>query len=154
MSRRHRIFVGILLVYVLRIAFLLHRIVLDLVTRTTKHEFGSSDRVDIALAKGTVANDREFILDYRLAGEAIESGLLLHQGPDENFFLAMSEPPKNVVATAIVPREYMLVIDIPGSMRGYPLDTAKTLLTKRSSCASLRSSRAASRASRPRARPW
>ena len=64
-----------------------------------KHVPGTSDRVDIALAKGDVANDRDFILDYRLAGDTIESGVLLHQGPDENFFLARIEPPKNVVAT-------------------------------------------------------
>lgn len=100
------------------------------VTRPAKRESGTSDRVDIALAKGDVANDRDFILDYRLAGDTIESGVLLHQGPDENFFLAMIEPPKNVVATAIVPREYLFVIDISGSMHGYPLDTAKALLTK------------------------
>lgn len=100
------------------------------VRRSARRESGTSDRVDIALAKGDVANDRDFLLDYRLAGDTIDSGVLLHQGPDENFFLAMIEPPKNVVATAIVPREYVFVIDISGSMHGYPLDTAKALLTK------------------------
>ena len=100
------------------------------VTRAAKPETGSSDRVEVALAKGEVANDRDFVLDYRLAGDTIESGVLLHQGADENYFLAMIEPPKHVVATAIVPREYLFVIDISGSMHGYPLDTAKALLAK------------------------
>ena len=40
----------------------------------------------------------------RLAGERIESGLMLHKGQGEgaeNFFLAMIEPPKAVPASAI-----------------------------------------------------
>lgn len=77
--------------------------------------------------------NRDFILNYRLAGDHIESGLLLHRGtsPDgdeENFFLAMVEPPKSVVPRQINPREYVFVVDVSGSMRGHPLNTAKTLL--------------------------
>jgi len=73
-------------------------------------------------------NNRDFILDYRLAGDKIESGVLLTKGQDENFFLAMVEPPKAPPATAISPRDYIFVVDISGSMHGFPLDTAKTLL--------------------------
>ncbi len=74
------------------------------------------------------ANNRDFILDYRLAGAAIESGVMLYKGQDENFFLAMVEPPKAPPPTAISPRDYIFVVDISGSMHGFPLDTAKTLL--------------------------
>ena len=74
------------------------------------------------------ANNRDFILDYRLAGERIESGVMLYKGGDENFFLAMIEPPKAVPAGAISPRDYIFVVDISGSMHGFPLDTAKTVL--------------------------
>ncbi len=74
------------------------------------------------------ANNRDFILDYRLAGDAIESGVMLYKGQDENFFLAMVEPPMAPPATAISPRDYIFVVDISGSMHGFPLDTAKTLL--------------------------
>ncbi len=73
-------------------------------------------------------NNRDFILDYRLAGDTIESGVMLYKGQDENFFLAMVEPPKAPAATAITPRDYIFVVDISGSMHGFPLDTAKTLL--------------------------
>ena len=77
---------------------------------------------------GGAQNNRDFILDYRLAGERIESGVMLFRGSDENFFLAMVEPPKQVPASAISPREYIFVVDISGSMHGFPLDTAKVLL--------------------------
>jgi Ca-activated chloride channel family protein len=76
-------------------------------------------------------NNRDFILNYRLAGERIESGLVLYRGEDdgsENFFLAMVEPPKTVTARQINPRDYIFVVDISGSMHGYPLDTTKVLL--------------------------
>ncbi len=73
-------------------------------------------------------NNRDFILNYRLAGDKIETGAMLHKGQDENFFLAMVEPPKAPAATAITPREYIFVVDISGSMHGFPLDTAKVVL--------------------------
>ncbi|WP_218510062.1 VIT domain-containing protein [Variovorax sp. dw_308] len=86
---------------------------------------------DVALtASNEPANNRDFVLDYRLAGEKIESGLMLFKGQDENFFLAMIEPPKSVAASAISPRDYIFVVDISGSMHGFPLDTAKTMLER------------------------
>jgi Ca-activated chloride channel family protein len=80
---------------------------------------------------GKAANNRDFILDYRLAGDAVESGVMLMRGHGENaenFFLAMVEPPKAVPERVIVPRDYIFVVDVSGSMHGFPLDTAKTLL--------------------------
>lgn len=80
---------------------------------------------------GTHGNNRDFILQYRLAGERIESGLVLYRGEDdgsENFFLAMVEPPKAAPQRQINPRDYIFVVDISGSMHGYPLETAKVLL--------------------------
>jgi Ca-activated chloride channel homolog len=72
--------------------------------------------------------NRDFILRYRLAGEQITSGLLLYQGEDENFFLYMAQPPARVASADIPAREYIFVIDVSGSMNGFPLDTAKQLL--------------------------
>ena len=86
-------------------------------------------RASVSLAQGEgAANNRDFILDFRLAGERVESGVLLYRGQDENFFLAMVEPPKQVPPAAISPREYIFVMDISGSMHGFPLDTSKALL--------------------------
>src|SRR5690606_7793432 len=74
-------------------------------------------------------HNRDFVLDWRLAGEGIASGLMLYQGPPrsdgkpaENFFLAMVEPPASIAASAITPRDYVFVVDISGSMHGFPLD--------------------------------
>lgn len=92
---------------------------------------GNDQHADIALAAAAEpADNRDFVLDYRLAGDRIESGLMLYKGQDENFFLAMIEPPKSVAATAISPRDYIFVVDISGSMHGFPLDTAKVMLER------------------------
>jgi Ca-activated chloride channel family protein len=72
--------------------------------------------------------NRDFILRYRLAGGKIQSGLLLYEGKDENFFLLMLQPPKRVEQFQIPPREYIFIVDVSGSMHGFPLDISKTLL--------------------------
>jgi Ca-activated chloride channel family protein len=72
--------------------------------------------------------DRDFILRYRLSGDQIASGLLLYQGEDENYFLYMAQPPERVTNADIPAREYIFVVDISGSMDGFPLNTAKRLL--------------------------
>jgi Ca-activated chloride channel family protein len=72
--------------------------------------------------------DRDFVLAYRLAGDAIQSGLSLYEAGDDKYFLLQVEPPTRVAASAVPPREYVFVIDVSGSMRGFPLNTAKTLV--------------------------
>ena len=72
--------------------------------------------------------NRDFILHYRLAGEQIASGLVLYQGEEENFFLYMAQPPKRVANEDIPGREYIFVVDVSGSMDGFPLNTSKRLL--------------------------
>ncbi len=92
--------------------------------------FDASDRVEVRLKAGleNAAGNRDFILQYRLAGEEIQSGLILHQGESENFFLLMVQPPERVAPAQVAPREYVFILDVSGSMNGFPLDTAKGLL--------------------------
>ncbi len=72
--------------------------------------------------------NRDFILKYQLAGGQIESGLLLYEGKEENFFLMMVQPPKRIKPADIPPREYIFIVDVSGSMNGFPLDISKKLL--------------------------
>lgn len=86
-----------------------------------------------SLAQLTLGGDqfqgnRDFVLRYRLAGDQIASGLILYQGEDENFFLYMAQPPRRVAAEDIPPREFVFVVDVSGSMEGFPLNTSKKLL--------------------------
>ena len=72
--------------------------------------------------------NRDFILKYRLTGKKIHSGLMLYQGKDENFFLLMVQPPHHIRTSDIPAREYIFVVDVSGSMYGFPLDISKRLL--------------------------
>ncbi|HET6420047.1 MAG TPA: VIT domain-containing protein [Geobacteraceae bacterium] len=98
-----------------------------------------SHKVDLAWKDKTVAGvsldkadafggNRDFILKYRLDGIEIQSGLMLYKGEKENFFLLMVQPPEKIKAAQILPREYIFILDVSGSMHGFPLDTAKVLI--------------------------
>lgn len=72
--------------------------------------------------------NRDFILRYRLAGDKVESGLLLFEGVKENYFLCMVQPPNKVSGAQIPAREYIFIVDVSGSMHGFPLNISKELL--------------------------
>ncbi len=76
----------------------------------------------------TSGGDRDFILRYRLSGSELATGLLLYPGSDENFFLMMVQPPRRPPPDAIPPREYVFIVDVSGSMTGFPLEVSKHLV--------------------------
>lgn len=84
-------------------------------------------RFELAASERDGGN-RDFILRYRLAGDAIQSGLTLFDSGGEKFFLLQVEPPRRVPDELIPPREYVFIVDVSGSMGGFPLETAKKLL--------------------------
>ncbi|MFM7199381.1 MAG: VIT and vWA domain-containing protein [Myxococcota bacterium] len=77
--------------------------------------------------------NKDVVLRYRLSGGRIETGVLLFEGKnkageDDNYFLVMAQPPRVVKPEFIPPREYIFIVDISGSMSGFPLETSKALL--------------------------
>lgn len=82
-------------------------------------------RLDPSETKG---GNRDVIINYSLQGSQIESGVLLYEGEDENFFLAMVQPPKRVLKENIPPREYIFIVDVSGSMWGFPMEITKNLM--------------------------
>ncbi len=78
--------------------------------------------------KGMNPGNRDYILQYQLKGKSIQSGMLLHEGEEENFFLMMMQPPERVNVDEIPSREYIFIVDISGSMHGFPLNTSKKLM--------------------------
>lgn len=103
----------------------------DVVCRTheTKITYKNASEARIATNNDDEsASRRDFICSYRLAGGAIQSGLLLAEGKDENFFLLMVQPPANPQPAQVPPRDFVFIIDVSGSMNGFPLNTAKKLM--------------------------
>jgi Ca-activated chloride channel family protein len=84
---------------------------------------------EVSLAdKEEFAGNRDFILDYKLTGQGIRNGLMLYKGGRENFFMLTMQPPERVKLEDIPDREYIFVLDVSGSMNGFPLDTAKVFI--------------------------
>jgi len=78
--------------------------------------------------KEEYAGNRDFILDYRLTGKEMQNGLMLYEGEKENFFMLTLQPPERVKTEDIPGREYIFILDVSGSMNGFPLNTAKGLI--------------------------
>lgn len=74
--------------------------------------------------------NRDFVLRYRLAGGQISSGLLLYPGAKEKFFLLMMQPPERVETAQMPPREYVFIVDVSGSMHGFPIAVAKEVMNQ------------------------
>ena len=76
------------------------------------------------------AGTRDFVLCYRLAGDQIETGLLLYPGAagEEGYFALVMAPPERAKPTAVVPREYVFIVDVSGSMHGFPISITKELM--------------------------
>jgi len=75
-----------------------------------------------------VKGNKDFILQYSLSGNSIQTGVLAYEGDDENYFIAMLQPPDHPELSQVPPREYVFIMDISGSMYGFPISVSKTLL--------------------------
>jgi hypothetical protein len=82
----------------------------------------------ISIVPNEKNGDRAFVLIYSLKGNAIETGVLLYDDGDEKYFLCMVQPPKEIETNSIPPREYVFIVDVSGSMHGFPLEVAKKLM--------------------------
>lgn len=98
-------------------------------THDVKIDWKEKNAAQVTLAdQKDFAGNRDFVLDYKLNGEAIQTGLLMDSNENENVFMLMIQPPERCTLEEIPPREYIFVLDVSGSMSGFPLDTAKVLI--------------------------
>lgn len=103
----------------------------DIQSKTHQLEFTntSSKFIEFDLKPGSaISNNRDFILEYSLRGKQIENGIQLYDHGDEKFFMAMVQPPKTIAPEEIPPREYIFLVDVSGSMNGFPIEVTKVLM--------------------------
>lgn len=89
------------------------------------YEQADKSKTTINLEDSAEIPNRDFVLTYRTSTDQIEDQLLSHTDERGNFFTLVLQPPREVTPAMIRPKEIIFVIDKSGSMRGFPIDTAK-----------------------------
>ena len=69
-------------------------------------------------------------LNYNSKGNEADAGMLVYEEKGCRYILGVVEPPKEIKPEEIAPREYVFVMDISGSMQGFPIETSKELVNK------------------------
>jgi hypothetical protein len=96
----------------------------------------SPTRRVITLADGKTIPNRDFVLRWQSSANTVEPAFFAHTSiaPDADarggFFALMLEPPARVEPAAIRPRELVFVLDVSGSMNGFPIEKSKELARK------------------------
>ena len=95
----------------------------------SKVRFKSENAVAFKLKDEDYEKDKgDVIFRYQLAGEHIDGGVLLYEHDDEKFFMMTMQPPARPKAEQIPPRDYLFIVDVSGSMNGFPIQISKDLI--------------------------
>jgi len=78
----------------------------------------------LTLSKADELPNRDFVLRYRVAGEAPVVAVAAHKEGDDGFLTLQVQPPRLKTDT-VGQRELIFVVDVSGSMGGRPLSLAK-----------------------------
>jgi Ca-activated chloride channel family protein len=74
--------------------------------------------------KDSIPN-KDFVLEYDVAGRRVEDALLTHRTDKGGFFTFILQPPDRVTVEDVTPKEIVFVLDTSGSMSGFPIEKAK-----------------------------
>ncbi len=95
------------------------------------HKFALSrvgeHRFRVSLEKGVMPN-KDFVLRYPVATEAVRSAVWISQGDDADTALVTVVPPRLSGEMEPAPREFVFVLDRSGSMSGEPIKQARNAL--------------------------
>lgn len=69
-------------------------------------------------------------LEFDTRGETADAGMLVYEDKGCRYILGVVEPPRKIALEEIAPREYIFVMDVSGSMNGFPIDTSKDLIQR------------------------
>ena len=95
----------------------------------------TGERVVSLVDQKTIPN-RDFVLRWNTGGGAVEPAFFAHTSDSRDadakggFFALMLEPPARIAPAEIRPRELVFVLDVSGSMDGFPIEKSKELARK------------------------
>lgn len=87
-------------------------------------------RAEVALSPLDAIPNKDFVLRYQVAGDAIKSGMVTHKDERGTFFTMMLFPPADLKTLKRAPVELVFVLDCSGSMNGQPIAQAKAAVER------------------------
>jgi Ca-activated chloride channel family protein len=87
-------------------------------------------KMTVSLRNEHTIPNKDFILRYRTATDAVADALLTHTDGRGSFFTLVLQPPQKVQRKDAVGRELIFVLDTSGSMQGFPITQAKFVMAK------------------------
>lgn len=84
-----------------------------------------SRHATVTLKDQSTIPNRDFVLRYSVANQNIQDAVLTHSDERGGYFTLILQPPARVAPAGITPKEIVFVLDTSGSMRGFPIETAK-----------------------------
>lgn len=82
-------------------------------------------RVQVNLVDADAIPNRDFVLRWRVDGEAPRAAVLTHRAGETGYFALVVQPPRLDVESLVGRREVYFVVDVSGSMWGVPLAQCK-----------------------------
>lgn len=98
---------------------------IDSKTHPTDIQRPDSHSARLRLKNEETIPNRDLILRYDVAGQAVQDALLTHRSDKGGFFTLILQPPERVTAQDVMPKELVFVLDTSGSMSGFPIEKAK-----------------------------
>ncbi len=84
----------------------------------------------VALAQDDCRPDKDFALTWRAAGTAPGAHALVQRERGGDYLLLFLQPPAQVAAAQVRPKELVFLLDKSGSMSGPPMERAKALVAR------------------------
>lgn len=97
-------------------------------THRMDEDWIDDDHVILELAQRAVVDDRDFVLEYAMAGDDVAAAALTHHDERGGFFTLRVEPPAAVPDDGVRAREMVFVLDASGSMSGEPMAVSRALV--------------------------
>ena len=90
----------------------------------------SPNIADVSLAAEAVIPNRDFVLDFKVAGDTLRSNLMTWEDEEsgKGYFSMMLYPPATLRNLERRPMEMVFVLDCSGSMNGKPMQQAKAAI--------------------------
>jgi Ca-activated chloride channel family protein len=98
---------------------------LEVPTHETEAATLDDGRFDVKLSPHDSIPNRDFVMRWRVDGDAPQAAVLSHTNDQGGFFSLVVQPPALDVDALVGDRELVFVVDVSGSMSGLPLGHAK-----------------------------